>query len=339
MGQDKAWLLWQGEPLAKRQLRVLSETGAELLLLSCRGEQVRHATEVENSMLGGEPEAFPLTPALSLQGEGASLGEVQSGAAKLSPSPMGRGEGVREEAGNSMLGGEPEAFPLIPALSLQGEGASLGEVQNGTAKQSPSPTGRGEGVRGGMVEADNSLLNQTHLTVFDPPDSDEGPLGGIVRCLQTTDLLLLVLAVDMPHMTSAFLRERLLAEFDDEHGLVFKGAHGFEPLAAIYTLSMLSLFEAALQSGRLGLQSLIAEAVELGLMKVIDMKPADEPFFRNVNTPADIAEDKFVAPVQMIRFHRDGAAESIADLTAREEPLGDSSAGAQCRRGHAHARA
>ncbi|MFZ4596021.1 MAG: molybdenum cofactor guanylyltransferase, partial [Verrucomicrobiaceae bacterium] len=171
MGQDKTWLLWQGEPLAKRQLRVLAETGAEWLMVSCREEQE-------------------------------------------------------------------------------------------------------------FTESGEWLMHGADLIVFDPLNTDEGPLGGIVRCLQTIDLSLLVLAVDMPHMTAGFLLDRLLAHFDGDQGLVFRGSQGFEPLAAIYTPAMLPSLEAALQSGRLGLQSLIAEAVELGLMKVIDMQPADEPFFR-----------------------------------------------------------
>ena len=212
MGQDKAWLLWQGEPLAKRQLRVLGEIGAEVIMVSCRQEQ---------------------------------------------------------------------------------EFAENGE----------------------------RLMDGAHLMVFDALNTDEGPLGGIVRCLQTTDLPLLVLAVDMPHMTAGFLLDRLLAHFDGDQGLVFRGAYGSEPLAAIYTPSMLPLLEAALRSGRFGLQSLIADAVERSLMKVIDMQPADGPFFRNVNTPADIAEDKFAAAVQMIRVQRGGVPESCDDLVTREEPL------------------
>lgn len=212
MGQDKAWLLWQGEPLAKRQLRVLAETGAAWLMVSCREEQE-------------------------------------------------------------------------------------------------------------FTESGEWLMHGADLMVFDPLNTDEGPLGGIVRCLQTIDLPLLVLAVDMPHMTAGFLLDRLLAPFDGDQGLVFRGAHGFEPLAAIYPPTMLPLLEAALQAGKLGLQAIIAEAVQRGMMKVLDMQPSDEAFFRNVNTPADIAEDKFAAAVQMIRVQRGGVPESSDDLVAREEPL------------------
>lgn len=237
MGQDKAWLLWQGEPLAKRQLRVLAETGAEWLMVSCREEQE-------------------------------------------------------------------------------------------------------------FTESGEWLMHGADLMVFDPLNTDEGPLGGIVRCLQTIDLPLLVLAVDMPHMTAAFLRDRLLKPLVEQsdkvastlveterpqirlkpkplwpHGIIFRSTHGFEPLAAIYTPTMLPLLEASLQAGKLGLQSIVAEAVQRGMMQFIDMQPADEPFFRNVNTPDDIAEDKFAAPVQMLRLHRGGGVESVADLVAREEPL------------------
>jgi len=100
-------------------------------------------------------------------------------------------------------------------------------------------------------------MDGAHRMVFDPLDADEGPLGGIVRCSQTTDMPLLVLAVDMPQITAGFLLDRLLAHSQVVTKVAsFSAAlDGFEPLAAIYTPAMLlSLSEAASESGRLGLR-------------------------------------------------------------------------------------
>jgi len=48
MGQDKAWLLWQGERLAETTAwRVLAEIGAEVIMVSCREEQ-EFAAEMES---------------------------------------------------------------------------------------------------------------------------------------------------------------------------------------------------------------------------------------------------------------------------------------------------
>jgi FdhD protein len=171
------------------------------------------------------------------------------------------------------------------------------------------------------LRAGQSQISDDESTlVVDPPGTNDGPLTGIVGSLKQFNLPTLVLAVDMPDMTTEFLRTRLLDRFDNEHGLVFRGANGFEPLAALYTSAMIPLLEDALQQQRLALQPLIQRAIDSGFMQVIDMQPGDAIFFHNVNTPSDL-EDKFAASVQHTRLHRDGRSEHVNDVTAREEPL------------------
>lgn len=159
------------------------------------------------------------------------------------------------------------------------------------------------------------------LLVPDPPHADEGPLGGIVRCLETARQPVLVLAIDMPGMSDGFLREELLRQWDGAHGIVFTGPGGFEPLAAIYTPEMLPLLSQALAKQQLGLQGLIRSAVAEGLMQVIETAPQHVPFFHNVNRPEDITPDKFTSVVPVMRRRRGGIAESLTDATVREEPL------------------
>src|SRR5262245_36649817 len=61
-----------------------------------------------------------------------------------------------------------------------------------------------------------------------------GPLGGIERALQTAGSpLVLVLAVDLPYMTTDFLR-KLCGECEGDIGAVPQLNGQFEPLAAIY---------------------------------------------------------------------------------------------------------
>lgn len=160
--------------------------------------------------------------------------------------------------------------------------------------------------------------------LLDPVDIDEGPLGAVARCLRLVGQPLLVLAVDLPAMTSEFLRERLLAGFDGTKGLVFRTSHGFEPLAALYTPALLPLLEEALAAGKLGLQAVIAQAVDAGLMSVVQVRWQDQTFFRNANTPEDlarIADDAFATPVRVKRMQRGSEPVSQDDVVAREEPL------------------
>ena len=116
--------------------------------------------------------------------------------------------------------------------------------------------------------------------VFDPIDSNDGPLGAITRCLEMVQMPLLVLAVDMPWMTSAFLREHLLP------GGFFRGPHGFEALCAVYEPSMLKTMQNALAEHRLALQRII-EACQ---PRVHELTAEHTLFFRNANTPEELSE-------------------------------------------------
>lgn len=114
--------------------------------------------------------------------------------------------------------------------------------------------------------------------VFDPPGSDDGPLGAITRCLELVQMPLLVLAVDMPWMTTSFLRAEVL------RGGFFRGDHGFEALAAVYEPRMLPAMQEALQSGRLALQRVI-EACEVEIRPIL---PEQANSFRNANSENDL---------------------------------------------------
>lgn len=114
--------------------------------------------------------------------------------------------------------------------------------------------------------------------VFDPPGSDDGPLGGITRCLERVEMPLLVLAVDMPWMTTAFLRDEVL------RGGFFRGEHGFEGLAAVYEPRMLPSMQEALRAGKLGLQRVIGESSP----EIRSIEPEQAEFFRNANCEGDL---------------------------------------------------
>lgn len=110
--------------------------------------------------------------------------------------------------------------------------------------------------------------------VFDPIDSNDGPLGAITRCLELVQKPLLVIAVDMPWMTVDFLREHILP------GGFFRGPHGFEALCAVYELAMLESMQKALGDRRLVLQRVI-EACQPHVHK---LSAEHAPLFRNANT-------------------------------------------------------
>lgn len=121
--------------------------------------------------------------------------------------------------------------------------------------------------------------------VFDPPGQGGGPLLPVLQTLKVADTALLVLAVDLPEMTSAFLEEAVSQRGDA--ALFFRSRHSVEPLAGIYTPAMIPLMERAVAEGRYSLRRIIEEAEDEALALVPALAPADEGLFMNANTPGE----------------------------------------------------
>lgn len=125
-------------------------------------------------------------------------------------------------------------------------------------------------------------------TLHDPP-GNEGPLPALARCLERAQMPIIVLAVDMPHVTVPFLRDLLEQCGDMEKGAVFQAEYGFEPLCAVYPVTALPLLMESLAEGNLRLQSFVHRAVEARVLRAIPLSKEQEAHFLNLNTPADLA--------------------------------------------------
>lgn len=121
--------------------------------------------------------------------------------------------------------------------------------------------------------------------LFDPPGSD-GPLPALARCLEAVGMPVLVLAVDMPHVSVAFLRDLIAMSSSATRGVIYHGTHGYEPLCALYPSSTLPLLHEAIAQGNFRFQSLVQKAVDAGLLMVVPM--TQEKLFFNLNSPADL---------------------------------------------------
>jgi molybdopterin-guanine dinucleotide biosynthesis protein A len=124
--------------------------------------------------------------------------------------------------------------------------------------------------------------------IHDPAGVDDGPLGAITRCLECVQMPLLVLAVDMPWMTAAFLREQLSEHENPDQGWFFRGSHGAEALAGMYVPAMLPHMRQALSEKNLKLQHVIEACVHAGSALTHEMSGDQAAFFHNVNTPSDL---------------------------------------------------
>jgi molybdopterin-guanine dinucleotide biosynthesis protein A len=122
--------------------------------------------------------------------------------------------------------------------------------------------------------------------VGDEPPS-RGPLSGLAATLgQIRTNHLLALAVDMPLMTSAYLR-LLCGRIEAGCGVLPMIGDRAEPLMAIYPKSAHVNFVAALSGKEFSLQSLTKKLVELGKLRPLQVATEDEELFRNFNEPDD----------------------------------------------------
>lgn len=116
---------------------------------------------------------------------------------------------------------------------------------------------------------------------------DAGPLAGVSAGLRSCcSPLLIVLAIDLPLMTSDYLCS-LVARCGEEQGVVPTLAGGFQPLAAVYPRSCLEVAEGCLAGPNFSMHGFVAKAVAAGLIRLQPIRPNELELFTNLNTPAD----------------------------------------------------
>lgn len=126
------------------------------------------------------------------------------------------------------------------------------------------------------------------LTVIEDEVAQAGPLGGLVSTLrQSEHPLLLVLAVDLPAMTSEFL-QTLRASVDGLIGVVPRIGERYEPLVAVYPVGALALAEECLARNDRSMQAFVLQAIAKNLVQARPVAMEQWPLFFNVNTPADL---------------------------------------------------
>ena len=115
-----------------------------------------------------------------------------------------------------------------------------------------------------------------------------GPLGGIERGLaEATAPLVLVLAVDLPGITAAFLR-KLATHCDPLTGAVPKLRGEFEPLAAIYPKRCHSIVRDCLLNFRRAARDFADACLREHAVRTLAVSETDAECFANWNRPADV---------------------------------------------------
>ena len=121
--------------------------------------------------------------------------------------------------------------------------------------------------------------------VIPDPVSNHGPLAGVLAALtHTTSDWNLIVACDMPNLTSAFLTRLLqIATAQDPDLLLPQNAQGQpEPLCAVYHRRCLPAIQSAVTQG-------IHKMTDAFTSLRVQLLPVSDPYlFVNLNTPADL---------------------------------------------------
>lgn len=123
--------------------------------------------------------------------------------------------------------------------------------------------------------------------ILDNPPS-RGPLSGLAGAIAAlTSDHLLVLAIDMPFMTTEHLR--LLCNLATEgRGVVPTIDGNAEPLCAIYPSEAGALFQEALRGEDFSLQPIVRKLVALNMVRETPVSGPACHLYESVNTPGDI---------------------------------------------------
>jgi len=114
-----------------------------------------------------------------------------------------------------------------------------------------------------------------------------GPLAGIERALESVNApLLLVLAVDLPNMTAAYLR-KMAKRCDALTGAVPELNGGLEPLAAIYPKGCRVIARDCLRDSKLAAREFAEACLREGVVGKFVVSKSDAGCFENWNTPSD----------------------------------------------------
>jgi len=138
----------------------------------------------------------------------------------------------------------------------------------------------------GRAGTDYSALGCPVLLDREP---GSGPLAGIERALEAADAeLILVLAVDLPRMTAAFL-QKLIQHCDRLTGVVPKLEARLEPLAAIYPKRCQFIARDCLSRGRLAVRDFAEACRREQAVRIFPVPQNEAACFENWNSPAHVS--------------------------------------------------
>jgi len=147
-------------------------------------------------------------------------------------------------------------------------------------------TGAGEILISGRKDA---CYGASGYSIVEDTIKNAGPLSGVAALLSAAaHPLVFILAIDMPYMTGPYI-ERLRGECSGGCGAVPRKAGFFEALAAFFPKKAEALANEALRGEDHSMQHFVRECAARNLVKIVEVSMEEEPLFRSLDTPSDLA--------------------------------------------------
>ncbi len=127
---------------------------------------------------------------------------------------------------------------------------------------------------------------------------ETGPLGGLATALfHSTTPYVLLLACDMPNLSTPLLRYIIDRQSDAFQAVIPDSPHGLQPLCALYNRSILLQAEAAIRQQRLSMRAFVSQLTAC-VVSPQDWMPLSEGVdpFLNLNTPEEYRSEQKKAP-------------------------------------------
>ena len=123
--------------------------------------------------------------------------------------------------------------------------------------------------------------------IVDPPPS-RGPISGLAAALVAIETdHLLVLAVDMPFMTTEHLRS-LCDLVASGVGVIPMIDEKAEPLSAIYPREARDVFVEAMEGENFSLQPIVSKLITFKLLRAVPVSGLTRDLYKSINEPRDV---------------------------------------------------
>ena len=139
-----------------------------------------------------------------------------------------------------------------------------------------------------LISANNKVYENFSYPVYNDEIHEIGPAGGIISCLKHSSYKKnIIISCDLPYASTPFIQKLFELSGDFEITLPKSGPY-YQPLCAIYSKEVYSVFMECINKGIYSMQTIINE-FRIQVIEQADIEEFDfSKELRNINYPGDL---------------------------------------------------